>query len=331
MQEKFQVVGLMASSDRGVSIGSSNDIDSCASYQPSIPDSDTTSTTCTTSTTFTTPSSSMTSSGISDQPPRDTKRRRISTPAFPPSPNQPPPLSGLLGSARPEVPRGSPSEGQEQLKQEPIKREMASPAPSLYSHVNTVPLYHAPKTLHPTAGLSVFSITSSNFGSSIRFHFFLRNTELGAILKDLADCNTTTSFFDEALEAWNFQGRDEAVLRGVSVNSEAMKWPMVIHWENEDEFQSMLRTVTEATAEMKKQLDIKVTCIKQDETLEYWQGLQKGREVERQGIEKEDKQDMEDGQETVEEEEEEEEEKVEEEQKMREEHEAEEGQEMEEE
>lgn len=97
---------------------------------------------------------------------------------------------------------------------------------------------------------------------NIKFHFFLANEQHGAILKSLEKCNTMSSFFDEAQEAWDASGEEQhqARMTAVKVIIEDVSRPMFILWRDQEGYEGMMDAIQEQAAGRPKSLNVEIRC-----------------------------------------------------------------------
>ncbi|MCJ1468113.1 hypothetical protein MMC07_006741 [Pseudocyphellaria aurata] len=96
------------------------------------------------------------------------------------------------------------------------------------------------------------------------FHFFLADEAHGAIPHPLENCDTMSSFFDEALAAWGALGEDQLQPRmaAVKVSMEGISRPVVVLWRNKEGFSRMMDMVREQAAEKQSKFHVEVRCFK---------------------------------------------------------------------
>jgi len=95
-------------------------------------------------------------------------------------------------------------------------------------------------------------------------HFFLSDTDLGAIPKTLHKCMTLTTFFGEALAAWRDLESESSTPGLISVKFDWKSIPMVIRWHDPEGFQKMLEAIAAAPCWQgsKDQCDVEIRCAK---------------------------------------------------------------------
>lgn len=105
-------------------------------------------------------------------------------------------------------------------------------------------------------------IPSSN--KDVIFHFFLADEHHGAIPQPFQNCQTMSSFFDEALAAWGTLSEEQHQLRMVAVKViiEGVSRPIVVLWRNKEGFERMMETVLKQAAAQQTELNVEVRCFK---------------------------------------------------------------------
>lgn len=96
-------------------------------------------------------------------------------------------------------------------------------------------------------------------------HFFLSDTDVGAIPKSLHNCMTLTTFFGEALAAWRDLESESSTPGLISVKFDWKLIPMVIRWHDPEGIQKMLEAIAAAPCWQgsKDQCDVEIRCAKQ--------------------------------------------------------------------
>ncbi|MCJ1393476.1 hypothetical protein MMC18_006351 [Xylographa bjoerkii] len=108
---------------------------------------------------------------------------------------------------------------------------------------------------------------SLTLGARIKFHFFLSDSKLGAIARAASMCNSANAFFDAARAAWKVAASDkrqESDIVGVTVSWEGAKRSIFILWGDDESFQNMMVTVSEAERIGSREVDVEVRCIVQE-------------------------------------------------------------------
>ena len=96
------------------------------------------------------------------------------------------------------------------------------------------------------------------------FHFYLADTEIGAVEKSILSCNTMHSFFDEAKAAWMLsQGtsKQDPSLAAVSVTWDGLKRAKVIPWKNLEGFDRMMSSIEKVIGYTGGNKDIEIRCV----------------------------------------------------------------------
>lgn len=108
------------------------------------------------------------------------------------------------------------------------------------------------------------SVQETPATKDVKIHFFLSNDSLGAVPVAMNECNTASSFFSQALSAWNLLGGGDhaETMAAVSVTIDGFHWPIVLPWGNATAFERMMETMTFAKTGKLGNLDVKVKCIK---------------------------------------------------------------------
>ena len=100
---------------------------------------------------------------------------------------------------------------------------------------------------------------------NVDFHFYLPETEFGAIDKPVLDCNTVDSFFRAAQAAWVMlegDSKKDPNLVAVRVTWDGLKIPMVVPWKDSESFQRMMSSVQQARADIHGNMAVEVRCLK---------------------------------------------------------------------
>jgi len=108
------------------------------------------------------------------------------------------------------------------------------------------------------------SILDSPPIKDVNIQFFLSNESLGAVPVTINECNTASSFFSQALTAWNLLGGGDhaGTMAAVSVTIDGFHWPIVLPWGNAKAFDRMIETMAIAKTGKVGNLEVKVKCIK---------------------------------------------------------------------
>lgn len=136
------------------------------------------------------------------------------------------------------------------------------------------PLRPASESREPKSDISLASqkfipkrepqATQSNPTSNqgVIFHFFLEDEQHGAISQPLRNCQTMSSFFDEALAAWATLSEEQHQVRMVAVKVlvQDVSRPIVVLWRNKEGWERMMNTVRKQAAEKPTVLDVEVRC-----------------------------------------------------------------------
>lgn len=95
----------------------------------------------------------------------------------------------------------------------------------------------------------------------INLHFFLADANHGAIVKNFNSCKTMTSFFKEALTAYNTLGDTLPNMVAVKVVIDDISRPMIVLWKDKEGFANMLDAISEAAEGHTGVLNVEVTCL----------------------------------------------------------------------
>ncbi|KAI9879193.1 MAG: hypothetical protein M1830_009268 [Pleopsidium flavum] len=95
-------------------------------------------------------------------------------------------------------------------------------------------------------------------------HFFLSETDLGAVPKSLHKCMTLNAFFGEALAAWRDLEPQSSTPGLISVKFDWKSIPMVIRWDDHNGFQNMLEVIAAAPCwqSPRGHCDVEIRCAK---------------------------------------------------------------------
>ncbi|MCJ1437250.1 hypothetical protein MMC27_006636 [Xylographa pallens] len=110
--------------------------------------------------------------------------------------------------------------------------------------------------------------TKQPFTSSARItlHFFLSDTNLGAIARPASACDSESAFFAAALAAYKITASNkqlEPSIVGVTVSWVGAERSIFILWGDGESFHNMMLTVTEAQHTGGEKVDVEVRCIVQ--------------------------------------------------------------------
>lgn len=204
------------------------------------------------------PSSTRLSRNVHQQP-HSTKRRKATGRSDSSHSSSP---SVMSVSAGPPALRPSHA-----IKQEPVASSVSSRDPVMAIHSHGLAPTSSTETPADTVSDTRPASSSSiplKIASKITFHFFLSDADLGAIPQDFVHCNNFTSFFNQALEAWEILGGEDrnTIMTAVSVVLVSVDWPIVIPWRNKDGFEMMMGIVTKAAMGNQEHLDVKVKCMR---------------------------------------------------------------------
>ncbi|KAI4165213.1 MAG: hypothetical protein LQ342_001081 [Letrouitia transgressa] len=114
-----------------------------------------------------------------------------------------------------------------------------------------------------TLGAALFSPPDA--AKSVRFHFFVANESLGAIMKTMDLHATRNEFFNQVVKANQFGTKTKICGRVIaaSVGIEGYARPIVVLRQSEEAFTDMMEVVRElASASITGRLDVEVRCMR---------------------------------------------------------------------
>ena len=147
--------------------------------------------------------------------------------------------------------------------------------PTIIPHYNLIDNLSSPdaftrKRLRSLSADKITVNTKQPFTSSARItlHFFLSNANLGAIARPATTCDSASVFFAAALAAYKITApnkQTEPSIVGVTVSWVGAERSIFILWGDDESFQNMMLTVTEAQHTGGEKVDVEVRCIVQDQ------------------------------------------------------------------
>ncbi|KAI4210139.1 MAG: hypothetical protein LQ351_006971 [Letrouitia transgressa] len=114
-----------------------------------------------------------------------------------------------------------------------------------------------------TVNASGFHTLVPNAVNNIRFHFFVANKSLGAIMKTIDLHITRTKFFNQVTKVSQFGAKPKACGRVIAASVAIKGWarPIVVPKQSEESFKHMMEVVREqASASTTGKLDVEVRC-----------------------------------------------------------------------